>query len=85
MGKAFPWSMSSKEFLQKQGTRQQIRFRAIANGPRRRALRAVEQGLAEGKGKLAYAKSAKTDLSRAGRRSVAMIVEAIKSAAKETR
>ena len=34
---------------------------------------------------LAYAKSAKTDLSRADRRSVAMIVEAIKSAAKETR
>ena len=34
---------------------------------------------------LAYAKSAKTDLGRADRRSVAMIVEAIKSAAKETR
>jgi len=34
---------------------------------------------------LAHAKSAKTDLSRADRRSVAMIVEAIKSAAKEMR
>ena len=33
---------------------------------------------------LAYAEPAKTDLSRASRRSVAMIVEAIKSAAKET-
>ena len=33
---------------------------------------------------LAYAESAKTDLSRAGRHSVAMIVEATESAAKET-
>ena len=33
---------------------------------------------------LPYAKFAKTDLSRADRRSVAMIVKAIKSAAKET-
>ncbi len=32
----------------------------------------------------AYAKSAKTDLSRADRRSIAMIVEATESAAKET-
>ena len=63
-----------------------IRFRATGNG-----LRPVPMwpsGIASdaplGYALLAYAESAKTGLSRAGRRSVAMIVEATESAAKET-